>query len=119
MGFTDSGWVRWFRVPKLAVTVLAALLVGLMLATGLSVSFAVWAGPDLRRLPAVERENRILITQLQVQATLLKRLQSEMSRIRELEKSLRAVSGLADRAETNEGTEQGKGLGSATFRPPR
>ena len=109
MAFTDSGWMRRFRVPKLAVTILAAFLVGLALATILSVSFAVRAGADLRRLLAVERENRSLTSQLQDQASQLTRLQSEMSRLRELEKSLRAVSGLAERAEANESTGRGGG----------
>lgn len=110
MAFTDSGWMRRFRVPKLAVTIVAALLVALTLATILSVSFAMWAGSDLRRLSTVERENRSLTTQLQGQAGQLTRLQAEMSRLRELERNLRAVSGLTDRAEAGEGTGKGGGL---------
>lgn len=109
MAFTDSGWMRRFRVPKLAVTILAAFLVGLALATILSASLAVRARADLRRLLAVEQENRSLTSQLQDQASQLTRLQSEMSRLRELEKSLRAVSGLAERAEANESTGRGGG----------
>ena len=110
MAFTDSGWMRRFRVPKLAVSIVAALLVALTVATILSVSFAVWAGADLRRLTAVERENRSLTTQLQEQAGQLTRLQVEMSRLRELEKNLRAVSGLTDRAEATERIGKGGGL---------
>ena len=116
MAFTDSGWMRRFRVPRLAVTVVAALLVALAVATILSVSFAVWAGADLRRLTAVERENRSLTTQLQEQAGQLTRLQVEMSRLRELERNLRAVSGLTDRAEASERAGKGGGLSPA---PPR
>ncbi len=116
MAFTDSGWMRRFRVPKLAVSILAGLLVGLALATVVSVSFAVWAGADLRRLSAVERENRSLTVQLQEQASQLSRLQTEMSLLRELEKNLRAVSGLAERAEANEPTGKGGGLSPT---PPR
>ncbi len=115
MAFTDSGWMRRFRVPKLAVTIFAAFLVGLTLSTILSVSFAMRAVADLRRLLAIEQENRSLTSQLQDQASQLTRLQSEMSRLRELEKSLRAVSGLVDRSEASEGT--GRGGGPAP--PPR
>jgi Tfp pilus assembly protein PilO len=110
MAFTDSGWMRRFRVPRLAVTLAAALLVALTVATILSVSFAVWAGADLRRLTAVERENRSLTTQLQDQAGQLTRLQVEMSRLRELERNLRAVSGLTGQAEAGERTGKGGGL---------
>ena len=110
MAFTDSGWMRRFRVPRLAVSVIAFLLVALTMATVLSVAFAVWAGADLRRLTAVERENRSLTTQLQEQAGQLTRLQVEMSRLRELERNLRAVSGLADLAEAGERSGKGGGL---------
>ena len=112
LAFTDSGWMRRFRVPKLAVVVVTALLVGLTVTAVLSVAFAVSAGANLRRLGAVERENRSLTTQLKDQAILLGRLQNDMSRVRELENSLRAVSGLADRA----GTKTGKGQGEARCR---
>ncbi len=110
MAFSDSGWMRRFRVPKLALMLLAALLVSLTLTAVRSAAFAVWAGIDLGRLRAVERENRSLTAQLQDQATLLRHLQSEMAGLRELEKSLRAVSGLADRVGTDAGTGQGEGL---------
>ncbi len=113
MAFTDSGWMRRFRVPKLAVTIGAATMVGLTLATAVSVSFAIWAGAGLRRLSTVERENRSLTRQLQVQAGQLTRLQIEMIRLRDLERSLRAVSGLAQPAEANEGTGQGGGAAPA------
>lgn len=116
MAFTDSGWMRRFRVPKPAVTIVAAMLVGLALATIVSVSFAVWARTDLRRLSAVERENRSLTSQLQNQASRLTRLQNEMTRLRELERSLRAVSGLTEPAEASDRTGQGGGLAPT---PPR
>lgn len=116
LAFTDSGWMRRLRVPKLAVSVLAGLVVALALAAIVSVSFAVRAGVDLRRLKAVERENRSLTSLLREQASQLLRLQGEMSRLHELEKSLRAVSGLADRAEASDGPARGGGLPSA---PPR
>ncbi len=110
MAFTDSGWMRRFRVPKAAVAIFAGLLVALTVTTVVSVSFAVWAGADLRRLGSIERENRSLTTQLQDQAAQLGRLQSEMSRLRELEKSLRSVSGLPESARGTESTGQGGGL---------
>jgi hypothetical protein len=111
MAFTDSGWMRRFRVPRLAVTFVAFLLLTLTAATILSVAFAVWAGADLRRLTAVERENRSLSVQLQEQAGQLTRLKAEMSRLRELERNLRAVSGLtSQQAEAGEPTGKGGGL---------
>jgi len=116
MAFTDSGWMRRFRVPKLAVAVLATLAAGLAVTTLTSVLFAVWAGSDLRRLSTVERENRSLTTQLQEHVGQLNRLQIEMSRLRELERSLRAVSGLAERVEAGQPTGQGGGPAPA---PPR
>ena len=61
MAFTDSGWMRRFRVPRLAVTLVAALLVALTVATILSVSFAVWAGADLRRLTAWPTKHRLVV----------------------------------------------------------
>jgi len=109
MAFTDSGWTRRFRVPKLSVAILAGLAIALTIVTVVSVSFAVWAGADLKRLAAIERENRSLATLLQDQAAQLTRLQTEMVRLRELEKSLRSVSGLPDVAR-GEGTGQGGGL---------
>ena len=118
MAFTDSGWMRRFRVPKLAITAFGALLVALTLATVLSVIFALRAGADLKRLSTIERENRSLTSLLQDQASQLTRLQSEMSSLRELEKSLRAVSGLAERAEANEDVGKGGGLVSTPRRSP-
>lgn len=116
MAFTDSGWMRRVRLPKLALAAGAAFVVALALATFLSVLYAVSAGFDLRRLRGVERENRSLTTQLQEQAGQLGRLQVEMSRLRELERSLRAVSGLAEAAGAALAAGQGGGPAPA---PPR
>lgn len=116
MAFTDSGWMRRFRVPRLALTALAVLQVTLTLAAVLSTSFAVWAGSHLRRLGAVHHENRALTLQLRDQARLLHRLQGEMARLRELEKGVRAASGLPHGARANGGT--GEGEGPPTI-PPR
>lgn len=108
MAFTDSGWTRRIRVPKLAVAMLAGLVATLTIVTLVSVSFAVWAGADLKRLAAIERENRSLTTLLQDQAVQLTRLQTEMFRLRELEKNLRSVSGLP---EVDRGASTGRGGG--------
>ena len=108
MAFTDSGWTRRIRVPKLAVAVLAGLVATLTIVTLVAVSFAVWAGADLKRLAAIERENRSLTTLLQDQAVQLTRLQTEMFRLRELEKNLRSVSGLP---EVDRGASTGRGGG--------
>jgi uncharacterized protein HemX len=110
LAFTDSGWMRRFRVPQRAATALAALLVGLSLTAPLVTAFAIRARAELSRLRAVERENHALTSQLQNQATLLHRLQSEMARLRELERRLRAASGLADLHGTAAGTGQGENL---------
>jgi hypothetical protein len=109
MAFTDSGWMRRFRVPKLAVLTLAGFFIGLAFTAMVSVSFAVWAGADLRRLTTIEQENRSLAKQLQDQAAQLSRLQTEMSRLRELEKNLRSVSGLPEPAGSREQSGQGGG----------
>ncbi len=108
MAFSESGWMRRLRVPRQAVVVLAAMLVVLSLMTVLLTAYAVWAGPHLRRLGAVERENRSLTVQLKDQVGRLNRLQGEMSRLRELEKSLRVISGLPDRTGRNEGAGEGE-----------
>jgi hypothetical protein len=109
MAFTDSGWMRRFRVPKLAVVSLGGLFIGLALTAMVSLSFAVWASADLKRLTSVERENRSLTKQLQDQAVQLSRLQIEMSRLLDLEKNLRSVSGLSESAESREHGGQGGG----------
>ncbi len=44
MAFSDSGWMRRFRVPKLALTLLAALLVSLTLTAVLAAGLAVGPG---------------------------------------------------------------------------
>lgn len=116
MAFTDSGWMRRFRVPKLAVVTLAGLFFGLALTALVSVSFAVWASADLKRLTTVEQENRSLAKQLQDQAVQLSRLQTEMFRLRELEKNLRSVSGLPEPAGSREQSGQG---GGAVVSDPR
>lgn len=113
MAFTDSGWMRRFRVPKAAMACLVGFVAALTIATVLSASYAVWAGSGLRRLASVERENRSLTTQIQDQAAHLTRLQTEMARLRELEKNLRAVSGLPDQS-AGPGTGQG---GGSVFTP--
>jgi len=110
LAFTDSGWLRRCRVPQLAAPLLVALRASPPLRTVLSVSFAAWAMTELIRLRAVERENRSLTTQLQLLGILLLRPQSEMSRLHQLETSLRAAAGLAQRPETNEGAGYAKRL---------
>jgi Tfp pilus assembly protein PilO len=109
MAFSESGWSRRLRVSRQAVLVLGALLVGLTLMSALLAAYVVWAAPHLSRLAAVERENRSLTVQLSQQVARLNRLQGEMSRLRELEKSLRVISGLPDReGRNNEGAGGGE-----------
>ena len=115
MAFTDSGWMRRFRVPKAAMIAALTLMGTLTLATALSLSYAARAGSGLRRLVRVEQENRSLTTQIRDQAAQLSRLQGEMARLRELEKNLRAVSGLPDRS-AGVGTGQGGGFVSTPKR---
>jgi Tfp pilus assembly protein PilO len=86
------------------------MLVVLTLMTALLAAYAVWAGPHLRRLGAVERENRSLTVRLSEQVAQLDRLQTEMSRLRELEKDLRVISGLPDRVGRNEGAGEGESI---------
>jgi len=108
MAFSESGWTRRLRVSRQAVLVLGTLLVGLTLMTALLAAYAIWAAPHLSRLGAVERENRSLTVQLGEQVAQLNRLQGEMSRLHELEKSLRIISGLPDREGRNEGAGGGE-----------
>ncbi len=108
MAFSESGWTRRLRFSRQAVLVLGALLVVLTLITALLAAYAVWATPHLGRLGAVERENRSLTFQLGEQVARLNQLQGEMSRLHELERSLRALSGLPDRVERNEGAGGGE-----------
>ena len=108
MAFSESGWMRRLRLPKQAVLVLAAMFAVLALMSVLLAAYAVWAGPHIRRLGAVERENRSLTVQLKEQVARVNRLHSEMSRLHELEESLRVISGLPDRAGRNEGVGQGE-----------
>lgn len=96
MAFTDTGWMRQFRLSKRLV-VLSCLLVTVMaFSSTLSLLKLVRGEYYLTRLRYLEHQNRAMTSLLEAQAQQLGTLRLEMARLREFEESLRQVSGLGD-----------------------
>jgi hypothetical protein len=97
LAFTDSGWMRQFRLPKRVVALSCILLV--VMAVGSTVTVLRLARGEyyLTRMRYLEEQNRAMTSLLEGQAKELSKLQLEMARLKEFEESLRQVSGLSVR----------------------
>jgi len=102
MAFTDSGWMRQFRLSKRIILLSCAVLMALTFGSTLTLLNLVRGQYYLTRMQYLERENRAMTSLLQGQAEQLSKLKLEMVRLKEFEESLRQVSGLSVRSEPRE-----------------
>lgn len=109
VAFTESGRMRRVRVSKRLLLLALLLLVGLLIGSTTSVLGLFRGQVDLARMVYLERENRSLMSLLEGQAEQLSRLKLEVARLKELEQSLRVVSGMDAPSEPAEGTGQTRG----------
>ena len=102
MAFTDSGWMRQFRLSKRIVFLSCIVLIALAFGSTLTLLNLVRGQYYLTRMQYLERENRSMTSLLEGQAEQLSKLKLEMARLKEFEESLRQVSGLSVRSEPQE-----------------
>jgi hypothetical protein len=102
MAFTDSGWMRQFRLSKRIILLSCAVLMALTFGSTLTLLNLVRGQYYLTRMQYLERENRAMTSLLQGQAEQLSKLKLEMIKLKEFEESLRQVSGLSVRSESQE-----------------
>jgi hypothetical protein len=102
MAFTDSGWMRQFRLSKRIILLSCAVLMALTFGSTLTLLNLVRGQYYLTRMQYLERENRVMTSLLQGQAEQLSKLKLEMIKLKEFEESLRQVSGLSVRSESQE-----------------
>ncbi len=99
MAFTDSGWMRQFRLSKRTIFLSCVVLMVLAFGSTLTLLNLVRGQYYLTRMQYLERENRAMTSLLEGQAQQLSKLKLEMARLKEFEESLRQVSGLSTRSE--------------------
>jgi len=102
MAFTDSGWMRQFRLSKRIILLSCAVLMALTFGSTMTLLNLVRGQYYLTRMQYLERENRAMTSLLQGQAEQLSKLKLEMVKLKEFEESLRQVSGLSVRSEPQE-----------------
>ncbi len=102
MAFTDSGWMRQFRLSKRIIFLSCAVLIALTFGSTMTLLNLVRGQYYLTRMQYLERENRAMTSLLQGQAEQLSKLKLEMIKLEEFEESLRQVSGLSVRSEPQE-----------------
>ena len=102
MAFTDSGWMRQFRLSKRIILLSCAVLMALTFGSTLTLLNLVRGQYYFTRMQYLERENRAMTSLLQGQAEQLSKLKLEMIKLKEFEESLRQVSGLSVRSESQE-----------------
>ncbi|MGH7427689.1 MAG: hypothetical protein ACREJ4_04945 [Candidatus Methylomirabilaceae bacterium] len=95
--FTDSGWMRQFRLSKRIVALSCLLLIILAFGSTLSLVRLVRGEYYLTRMRYLEQQNSVMTSLLEGQAEQLSKLKLEMARLKEFEESLRQVSGLSER----------------------
>ena len=116
MAFTDSGWMRQFRLSKRIVFLSCIVLIALAFGSTLTLLNLVRGQYYLTRMQYLERENRAMTSLLQGQAEQLSKLKLEMVRLKEFEESLRQVSGLNVRSEPQEKETDPAGEGRTSVR---
>lgn len=92
--YSESGWMRRFRLPKPAIVVSVILVTLLGLSAALSLVRVARGRLAHARIVTLEQENASLLSVLRGQALQISRLKMEMGRLRDLERSLRTASGL-------------------------
>lgn len=97
MAFTESGWMRQFRLSKRAIVLSCVLLMLLLFGSTLTILNLFQGQYYLTRMRYLEQENRAMTSLLEGQAEQLSTLKIEMTRLKEFEESLRRVSGLGER----------------------
>jgi hypothetical protein len=97
LAFTDSGWMRQFRLPKRVVALSCLLLMAMAIGSTFSLLKLVRGEYYMTRLRYLEQQNSAMASLLEGQAEQLSKLQLEMVRLKEFEESLRQVSGLSER----------------------
>ncbi len=97
MAFTESGWMRQFRLSKRVIVLSCLVLVLLIFGSAVTLLNLVQGQYYLTRMRYLEQENRAMTLLVEGQAEQLSKLKLEMARLREFEESLRRVSGLGER----------------------
>lgn len=97
MAFTESGWMRQFRLSKRVIVLSCLFLVLLIFGSTITLLSLVKGQYYLTRTRYLEQENRAMTSLLEGQAEQLSKLKLEMTRLKEFEESLRRVSGLVER----------------------
>jgi hypothetical protein len=97
MAFTESGWMRQFRLSKRVIVLSCLFLVLLIFGSTITLLRLVKGQYYLTRMRYLEQENRAMTSLLEGQAEQLSKLKLEMTRLKEFEESLRRVSGLVER----------------------
>ena len=105
MAFTDTGWMRQFRLSKRIIFLSCIVLMALAYGSTLTLLNLVRGQYYLTRMQYLEQENRAMTSLLEGQAEQLSKLKLEMVRLKEFEESLRQVSGLNVRSEIQEKDE--------------
>jgi len=119
MAFTDSGWMRQFRLSKRIILLSCAVLMALTFGSTMTLLNLVRGQYYLSRMQYLERENHAMTSLLQGQAEQLSTLKLEMIKLKEFEESLRQVSGLSVRSEPQEKeSDQAGAPGPFTRRQP-
>ena len=116
MAFTDSGWMRQFRLSKRIIFLSCIVLVALTFGSTMTLLNLVRGQYYLTRMQYLERENRSMTSLLEGQAKQLSKLKLEMVRLKEFEESLRQVSGLSVRSEPPEKETDPAGGGRTAVR---
>ena len=116
MAFTDTGWMRQFRLSKRVVVLSCLLLMILTFSSTLTLLKLARGEYYVTRMRYLEEQNRAMTSLLEGQAEQLSRLKLEMARLKEFEESLRQVSGLSDRPDLQEKESTSPGDGSARTR---
>ena len=97
MAFTESGWMRQFRLSKRVIVLSCLVLALLVFGSTVTMLTLVRGQYYLTRMRYLEQENRAMTSLLEGQAEQLSKLKLEMARLKEFEESLRRVSGLGER----------------------
>ena len=97
MAFTESGWMRQFRLSKRVIVLSCLVLALLVFGSTVTMLTLVRGQYYLTRMRYLEQKNRTMTSLLEGQAEQLSKLKLEMARLKEFEESLRRVSGLGER----------------------